>query len=342
MRVLRWYWIQLLVLAAIAAAVPFAQGQQEPCSITVSDVTALYNELGSPSTSTVVCIMPGTYAFPNQRTINRSVSFRGLGTRPEDVVISNQYGSQIVFYVTNGAGLSVNFENLKVTQGSGAIYLNTGVSSVLKNVILDGCTSTTQSQAAGLHLFGSNNVVMTDSVISNNQVWDYGAGMRIGSFSNVQLQNVAFSNNAGAMYGSTNYGGAIAIDTVTTVTVTSCTFTNNRAYSGGAIGVKAGVSNSLSISKSTFTGNTCAGSGWGHALSLGTTSNSRTAIYKSTFNGNYVAGTAASSSIYTASGATTTLLIYNMITASQVSSNGFANSDVGFGGSATVIATNAD
>ncbi|KJE92088.1 hypothetical protein CAOG_03115 [Capsaspora owczarzaki ATCC 30864] len=297
-----------LLVLLFATFLPFVQGQA-PCSITVSDVTALYNELGSPSTSTVVCIQPGTYTFPNQRTINRSVSFRGLGARPEEVVISIASGRL-----------------------------------VLKNVILDGCTSTTQSQAAGLHLFGSNNVVMTDSVISNNQVWDYGAGMRIGSSSNVQLQNVTFLNNVASTSVSSNYGGAIGIvDASSTVTIISCTFTNNRAYSGGAIGTKAGISNSLSISKSTFTGNICAGSGWGHALSLGTLSTTQVVISDSTFNGNYAVSNVATSSIFVPDGSGAPLvLIYNVVATGQTSSNGFDNTDLGFGGIGKVSWTTDD
>jgi predicted outer membrane repeat protein len=145
------------------------------------------------------------------------------------------------------------FTNNTSPKGGGAVYTQDNVG----DMYFTGNTFTNNSAYSGrggalYHCHGT--LIMSGNVFSGNKASINGGAIYIDStqhpsvsYSKMYMDNTTFTSNQ-----SNNYAGAIYNNG--TLTVTSCTFTNNTAstISGGAITNAEGV---LKVTKSTFTGN---------------------------------------------------------------------------------------
>ena len=123
---------------------------------------------------------------------------------------------------------------------------------------------------------GVTNAAIHNLIIANGYNTTQGGG--VDNLGTLTVTNTTFSNNYG---GPSTLGGG-AIFTTGTLTVAGSTFTGNSAAWGGAISVERGTA---TVSSSTFTGNVASGSGLGGAV----LADGIVTITDSTFSGNSAA-----------------------------------------------------
>ncbi|MBI1311873.1 hypothetical protein GC176_11320 [bacterium] len=189
--------------------------------------------------------------------------------------------------VNDGGGLSIY--NGQFTMTGGSILNNSaendggGLSTENAQISLTGVTvsgNVATYAAGGINLFGTAQVQVIQSEVSNNQAGTYGGGIRnLGALLGISETTIAansaassgggldndqgstevvdslFLGNASGLYGggADNYGGTLAIS--------NSTFSGNQAVQGG--GVNSGVSGTVTIVNATISENTATDSGGG-------------------------------------------------------------------------------
>lgn len=124
------------------------------------------------------------------------------------------------------------------------------------NVSIDGGGLVTISGNFTTGVFSSNNnlnVTLKDLSIINGHSSDQGAGLKVGFWNVLVIENVTFTGNVSLRDANAcDGGGAIFIGGGSTATIIGSTFTNNQAQNGGAIN---SLRTDLTIRDSTFGNN---------------------------------------------------------------------------------------
>jgi hypothetical protein len=232
-----------------------------------------------------VCI--ANNSAPNSTTINVPSGIYQLSLNT-----NGETGELEIGNASNGYSLSI----MGAGSSSTIIQQTDGIDRVMEqDVDLIGGNPLSLS---GLTLTGGN---CTDSNNSQSPPGDcgYGGGGAIiaGTFPNddLTLTNVVMSGNSADDPGGEDQGGGLAFGGPN-LTITSSSFTNNLVYIGGGgvqfqDGQGAGGDGSLSITNSTFSGNTAAADndgGTGGGLYVYVTTGYSATITGSTFTGNKV------------------------------------------------------
>lgn len=258
---------------SLREAVAAANGNAENDSITFA--TPLF--LG-PQTIT---LMSGELVVAN----NGSLTILGPGANR--LTISGNNASRIL---VSGANVVVNISGLRFTAGNGmgatntgrggAIY-NVGGTMLISNSILTGNSAANGgalNNAASTGVVVPGNLTIDNCIISNNSSTSSGGAMQNFSTSTLHLRKSTVNNNHSANPGT---GIASAFQANGTVTITNSTFSGNTsAGTGGAIYYN-GVG--LTMNNVTITGNTSVNGSGGFHKSI-TTLNAN--VRNSIFSGN--------------------------------------------------------
>ncbi|MBP9108356.1 MAG: hypothetical protein KBF83_02255, partial [Pyrinomonadaceae bacterium] len=216
--------------------------------------------------------------------INNNGSLTVNGPGANLLTVSGNNASRII---SNSVGAVTTISGIRFTAGNGvgaantgragAVY-NNGGNLTLNSVVITGNTA---ANGGGLNNATAGAILtLNNCVVSNNTSTSSGGGMQNFSTSTLNIINSEVSGNTG---GSTTGGGGIQGNG--TVRVINSTIANNTANAGngGGLVYNGGTGNSLTVTNSTFSGNTAVLSGGG-VLRTGTTST--VAIGNSIFAGN--------------------------------------------------------
>ncbi len=106
------------------------------------------------------------------------------------------------------------------------------------------------SAGSGIYAGSQSSVIVTDSAFSHNS-GNVGASINVQNNSRLEVQNSTFTENKAIYWKArAGLGGGIAAGYQTLLYVTSCIFTGNKAYQGGALNIQENVS--IFITNSTF------------------------------------------------------------------------------------------
>lgn len=194
--------------------------------------------------------LSGQLLVTNGTTITNNVADGAAGSGGG---ILNDVGGQLQI---NNATIS---ENSAVRAG-GALEDVSGASTTvsLEEVTMsDNVASSSPGNGGAVHITGSGNINITNSVVTDNFASAEGGGLWNGS-GEMQIDNVVFSNNIASGIGADQGGGAIYNLSGIVTVVNGSSFTNNfangTAGSGGAI--LNDVGGVLAIDDASFEGNT--------------------------------------------------------------------------------------
>jgi parallel beta-helix repeat protein/predicted outer membrane repeat protein len=186
------------------------------------------------------------------------------------------------------------------------------------NVSISGSTfsgNTASSAGGGIYLYTGVSITISSSTFSNNTA--PGGGGAVYNFVSTTITNSTFSGN------SANNGQGGAVRAVQFLTVSNSTFSGNGAQVGGGVytGFGTGNSSPISITGSTFNGNTTSGSGAG--LYVDTTTNSAgtdLSLANDTFAGNTAGGQGGA--LYTVDSTVHGAIVNTTITSNSASGGG--------------------
>ncbi len=243
------------------------------------------------------------------------------------VVSGNQATGGGAIYGATNAKVSltgVTFLENQVSGSGGALYAKSSKTFTVTDCVLDSNSAT---HGGALIQYGAD-VTISGTTFAKNTVTGYGGAiyLRQGAEedtpypSKLTITDSEFSGNTGT--GTNGYGGAIYVNTGTTLEVTGTTFTENAAAaSGGAIYAQADTKvtgcefnrntsesnggalgmyvagNTLTLNNTTFNGNVAAASGGGLYVSKATVAGSG-----NTFTGNTAEGGYGGGGIYSTGG----------------------------------------
>jgi CSLREA domain-containing protein len=190
---------------------------------------------------------------------NGSLSIYGPGANL--LTISGNNASRIL---VSGANVVVNIHNLRFTAGNGAGATNTGRGGAIYNVggtmVITNSILTGNSAANGGALNNAAsaspnpvvpaNLTLINCIVSNNSSTSSGAAMQNFSTSQLHLRNTTVNNNT-----SSGTGIASAFQANGMVTITNSTFSGNSAPAGTGGGVYYNGTTGLVITNSTLAGN---------------------------------------------------------------------------------------
>ena len=172
----------------------------------------------------------------------------------------NMSPSGAAIYVNTNAALTttdVTFsENGSAadTNDGGAIYVTSGGA-----LDLTGGTffqNATKNSGGAIYMNGSASAVMSGVTFDGNQAKLYGGAIYMNSATQATVTDCVFMNNSNP----NNLGGAITVrGTAPVLTISGSSFSQNSAKDGGAI--SAFETTTLSVSDTTFTGNSATGVG---------------------------------------------------------------------------------
>lgn len=153
------------------------------------DHTTIAAAVTAATAGDTIQILAGTYTAPTI-AVNKSLTFQGVGT----VIIRTGNTAQHAFNVTAS---NVTFDNLTIRDSFDGIYIGTGT--------ISGIT-----------------------VTNTNLIYNYRYGLSTnGNISNVLIDHVNASYNAGVMTGTTSYGRGMMF-TASNTTKTNITITNSN------------------------------------------------------------------------------------------------------------------
>lgn len=151
--------------------------------------------------------------------------------------------------VTAGGTVTFNCGGPVIITVASPIIISTHVS-------IDGGGSVTVSGNSSTGVFSSNNnltVTLKNLSIINGHSSDQGAGLKVGFWNTLNIENVTFTGNVSLRDANAcDGGGAIFIGGGSTATISASTFTNNQAQNGGAIN---SLRTDLTLRDSTFSNN---------------------------------------------------------------------------------------
>ena len=215
-----------------------------------------------------ILLKNGVYTGKNNVNliINKNINIEGLGSK----VVLDGEGNNHIFTIT---GETVSLKKLKVTNGYSTAS-GGAINNVKGNLIVKDCTFTNNLAITGGAICTYNKLTVDNCTFTNNKAANYGGA--IDSFGKVNINNCTFKNNqatkdgGGAIVSGGNPGDSLtvkkstfinnraedggAIDTYIKATISSCTFTNNRAMKkdAGAIDFRYGHS---TVNSCTFKNN---------------------------------------------------------------------------------------
>lgn len=152
--------------------------------------------------------------------------------------------------VAGGGGVTFN------CGGPATITLTGGPITLTANTTMDGGGQVTVSgnNTSGVFITNDNlTVTFRNLSIVNGRSNDQGAGLKVGFWNTLTIENVTFNNNVSLKdTAQCDGGGAVFIGGGSTATITGSTFTNNQANNGGAIN---SLRTDLTLIGNTFTNN---------------------------------------------------------------------------------------
>jgi predicted outer membrane repeat protein len=286
----------LTILVLLALAVPAAPAQAGGV-VTVCDEAHLLVALAGGGTVTFAC--SGTITLTAEIVITADTTIDGSG---QDVTISGNNAVR-VFYVNSGVTLMLN--GLTVANGYadwGGGINNRGTLVVNNSTFFGNSVAEPHGNGGGGGVYNQGIATVANSTFSGNSAQDEGGAIN-NKGGTLTVGNSTFSGNytycdyqcsgGGAIFnddsmltvidsdfednhagGASALGGGICNEAVYTLTVSNSTFSgNSAAYGGGGISAYT-----VSVSNSTFSGN--------HAFDGGGIYASTVSVSNSTFSGN--------------------------------------------------------
>ena len=190
---------------------------------------------------------------------------------------------------------NVEFLNNSAAGGGGVAYFGDGSTSASVNYAFTNCHFEGNESKAGGGVFYAKcggTLAVTDSTFKGNKILNtsgYGGAAIVTAYGGVKLQLTGcdFTENV-----SSYQGGVIAISNGNAAnSITDCTFTNNSAaHLGGVILL---TSNALTVTNSTFTGNSTTGSGKNGSVIYAHSSSNTVTLNDCTITGNTASGLGA-------------------------------------------------
>ncbi len=196
---------------------------------------------------------------------NGSLTIYGPGANR--LTISGNNASRIL---VSGANVVVNIHNLRFTAGNGVGAVNSGRGGAVYNVggtmsitnsILTGNSAANggaMNNAASTAPAVNANLTIVNCIISNNSSTSSGAALQNFSTSTVHMRNTTVNNNM-----SSGTGIASAFQANGMVTITNSTFSGNSAPAGTGGGVYYNGTTGLVLTNSTLVNNTSSVGGGG-------------------------------------------------------------------------------
>ncbi|MFK7758525.1 MAG: right-handed parallel beta-helix repeat-containing protein [Phycisphaerales bacterium] len=159
------------------------------------------------------------------------------GAEGQNVVIDGLGLGSVITVSASGSGLTL--ENLTIQGGfdedGGGIYAEDADLTLIDCTIRDNMAT---DDGGGMVVFNGDAVIVNSRFIDNELMMpnssDNGGALHIGAGATLDIDGTIFSGNI-----ANNYGGGIYFNN-TTGTVTNCTFENNTARIGGALGFVSG------------------------------------------------------------------------------------------------------
>ena len=190
-----------------------------------------------------ILLQNGVYKGKNNTNIfiNKSINIKGKGSK---VVIDGERKNQIMVINEN---VKVSLSKLKFTNGRAMEELFDRASGAAIDsggtITVNNCTFTNHksSYAGAISIFGK--CTIKNSKFINNSAVVNGGAIQSSSFSELTISKCTFKDNK-----ANDGGGAIWSQDLT---ISTCTFTNNKAVNGGAI-YSFGV---LTVNKCSFKNN---------------------------------------------------------------------------------------
>ena len=213
---------------------------------TNEEVNVTFNITGCPGGVCTITLTSGELAIANNNGRGKLTITNPTGA--SNLVISGNDTSRVFFLFPSA---DVTFDGITITKGNGigtgnnhgnpyydgsggAIYGHINTTTTIKNcIITDNRTSSVFYDQLGGGIFSDGGqVIVVNSIISNNFAGDFGGGIasRFGAYAS-EITNSIISNNRSST------GGGVA--TSTKYIITNSTITNNRTYyNGGGLQVE--------------------------------------------------------------------------------------------------------
>lgn len=217
------------------------------------------------ATNGTVHIASGTY---RENQINLTKSMKIIGENKNNTFV-NGTNSGPVFNIF--AGISVNIENLTITNGNATLYQNITIPGAYTRLIYNGGAINNWGMLTIKNSAFKNNGELGGDDDLYYQIHTYGGAIYNYFGGTLSIDNCVFINN------TSFYGGAIVNNG--TSTIKNSVFTSNSAYGGGGAVYNPGT---LTISNSLFFNNALTSQGGGGAI----LNEGVVVIDSSTFSGN--------------------------------------------------------
>ena len=151
----------------------------------------------------------------------------------------------------------VAYENVEINDGGGALFINAS------DILITDCIFNNNSANNGAHVLlteNSNYVIISNSGFYNGYGIDmYGHAIRVDSLESVQILSCNFTNNTLRDTGYYN-GGAILVDgDIVYMLIKNCIFDNNTASSSGGALAFTGFGSMITVDNNTFINNNVSG-----------------------------------------------------------------------------------
>ncbi len=151
----------------------------------------------------------------------------------------------------------VAYENVEINDGGGALFINAS------DILITDCIFNNNSANNGAHVLlteNSNYVIISNSGFYNGYGIDmYGHAIRVDSLESVQILSCNFTNNTLRDTGYYN-GGAILVDgDIVYMLIKNCIFDNNTASSSGGALAFTGFGSMIAVDNNTFINNNVSG-----------------------------------------------------------------------------------
>lgn len=213
----------------------------------------LADAITAAATGDTIYIDAGTFSDV-ALTINKGVTLIGAGNGNTIFDVNGANNRFANFSVSNVVIKNIQLREFALNgSGAGVIAITGAITGVVfENVLLSSNRGTANGEQ-NVVISGGANVTITNSFFKCS-----GFG---GSFGGAIFVNASTLNISNSVFyqaeGLSEDGSAIGLNASSTVIVTNCTFTDNHAKKGGAIGMTGG---SLTVTGSCFDGNNIIGS----------------------------------------------------------------------------------
>ena len=254
-------------------------------------INAAVDACTAGSGADTVSVPAGTYAIGSTLELDVDLTIQGAG---RDATVLDGEDAVRVFHVSGPAG-PVEIRDLSIERGradfGGALSSAGGYTTTLRNVAVRHCST----NARGGAISGGGAISILDSVFESNSAGGQPSGFNSGGAiymwgGTLRVERSRFAFNTVTGTGGEQYGGAIHFASTGNLDIVDSSFVENAAgYCGGAISAVFG--DVVSISNSTFEGNTAGSGGKGGALMAGYAAyNTHLDILNSTFSANLAGG----------------------------------------------------